>query len=200
MKKYLFVPFFSLFFLFLVSGLSFSQGLVWKNHRAPFDFTFGNHMDTHQQTQILPDGSLFGYLYIAYTGEETPEGVPVARHQDCNDEEVKCVVGWELRGLPGFANFFDHLMGDHPVWSVSRSQIPVPGSYTHFHWEGPPEHAHALTYQDMDVPGYFLQLRAKRTFLFEHGDDEVFVTHGVDNATHLNIISGSPGVGVFPDH
>ena len=31
----------------------------WRNHAAPFNFLFGNEIDSHQQTRQARDGSLF---------------------------------------------------------------------------------------------------------------------------------------------
>ncbi|MGB5541325.1 MAG: hypothetical protein WBO37_14650 [Gammaproteobacteria bacterium] len=134
-------------------------------HKAPFDFLFGNHMDTHQENNLTVDGntgapeSLLGKFYIIFTGDIDPaSGLPIARHprglasDGSHDERcgitVSCVVGWEMRGLPGAAKFVSHsgVNGDdHPVWLVNRAEespvapvpgmvIPQPGYYSHFHW------------------------------------------------------------------
>ena len=190
MKVLRVVFFMALVLLFSVS-VSSAKGLAWKNHQSPFDFLFGNHIDSHQQLQVLPDGSLFGYLYITFTGETNENGIPIAQHKNCNDEGVVCSVGWEIRGLPGHATFLSHQMGDHPLWQVMRAHIPTPGAYTHFHWNGWPDHAHDLLVTGEPVSGYFLQLTGKDTFLFKHGGDEILVTNGLDNASHINIVSGA---------
>lgn len=171
----------------------FAGNLPWRNHANPFDFLFENHIDTHQQTQMLPDGTLFGYLYITFTGETDENGIPIAEHRNCENEGVVCRVGWELKGIPGSAVFFTHQTGDYPVWEVERTEIPQPGAYTHFHWQGPPQKAHDLVLTGEAMNGYFLQLTARDTFVFRHGDYEVLVTNGLDNATHLNIASGLAG-------
>ena len=54
-------------------------------HAEPYDFLFGNHIDTHQETKLkLKDGqpnSLKGFLYIIFTGEtDSASSLPVARH------------------------------------------------------------------------------------------------------------------------
>lgn len=182
---------FLLLFLSLGTALSVTAiGLPWKDHQPPFDFVFGNHIDSHQQLQILPDGSLFGYLYISFTGETDENGIPFAQHKDCNKEMTRCSVGWEVHGVPGQATFISHPVGDHPIWEVKRANIPAPGAYTHFHWLGWPEHAHDLLTTGDLVDGYFLQLTAKDTFIFKHGNEQILVENGVDNATHINIVSG----------
>ena len=133
-------------------------------HKAPYDFFFDNHLDTHQETNLTLDGttgdpypeSLLGKLYIYFTGDTDPvSGLPIARHprgagthnEECGVDNIDCVVGWEIRGLPGAAKFISHsgVNGDdHPIWMVNRAVeafdpepgmvIPQPGSYSHFHW------------------------------------------------------------------
>lgn len=115
-------------------------------HANPYTFLFGNHIDTHQETKLNNDGTLKGRFYIYYTGEtDEATGLPVARHprgaghdEECGVDPIECVVGWEILAVPGEARFLFHsgVNGDdHPVWMVSsRSDIPQPGSYTHFHW------------------------------------------------------------------
>jgi len=164
-------------------------GLPWLDHQAPFDFLFSNHFDTHQQSQELPDGTLLGYLYIAFTGERDSDGIPYAEHKNCNQDGVKCQVGWEIRGIPGAATLVTHVKGEHPLWAVPRNRIPMPGGYTHFHWTGLPEQSEDIPYSDEPVAGYFIQLTAKDTFIFKHGNEEILVVNGEDNSTHINIIS-----------
>ena len=175
--------------ILLSSFPAMAGGLAWRDHKAPFDFLFSNHLDTHQQTQMLPDGTLLGYLYISFTGETNSDGIPYAEHKNCYQEGVSCSVGWEIRGLPGTATFVTHNSGEHPLWAVARSDIPMPGGYTHFHWLGMPEHAKDISYGDDPVAGYFLQLTAKDTFIFKHGGEKILVVNGMDNSTHINIIS-----------
>jgi len=180
--------------LIALSGLVFvataqAEGLPWKNHQPPFDFFFGNHIDTHQQTMELPSGELLGYLYIEYTGTTTDEGIPIARHTDCNSDTAQCVVGWQWRGIQGDATFVYHEVGDHPLWLVSRDQIVQPGAFSHFHWLGDPE---LVPYREMPYPGYFIELKAVDTFAFEHGGDLIIVHPGIDIATHLNLVTVFP--------
>jgi hypothetical protein len=164
---------------------------AWTNHGYPLTFLFGNHIDTHQQTMLLPNGNLVGYLYITYTGEFTPEGVPIAKHPDENTPPSEIVAGWALRGKPNTETFVFHDM-DHPLWLVgSRADIPQPGGYSHFHWTGLPMHAHELMV-DMMYPGYFLELTAIRRFAFEHGGQTTPVQPGLDLATHVNIVASFP--------
>jgi len=129
-------------------------------HDAPYNFLFGNHIDSHQETKIkMKRGnpvSLKGFFYIIFTGDYTDKGLPIAEHpsgSECEDEkdreedrqkdreedEVDCVVGWLIKAVPGKAKFLYHSGvngNDHPVWMVNRVDIRQPGSFTHFHWIG----------------------------------------------------------------
>jgi len=172
----------------LVSGTAFGGGLIWRNHQAPFDFLFGNHIDSHQQTMVKPNGELLGYFYIEFTGEFTPEGYPIAQHTNCNAELAECTIGWQWRGIPGQATFVYHESGDLPLWLTNyRADIPQPGGFSHFHWLGNPLEAMDLM-TEMPYEGYFLELTAKETFVFKHGNEEILVKPGLDLATHLNIV------------
>lgn len=192
-------------------------------HGAPFDFLFGNHIDTHQETKLKLTKSgdpeqLSGRFYIIFTGETDPiSGLPVARHprgaahsEECGVDDVDCIVGWQLRGLPAEAKFLFHhgVNGnDHPVWLLNRVDIPQPGSFTHYHWitqtsndprwptvpgECNQQNASQLEAggaANFICPGWLLQLKAARTFAFEHGGEKVPVRPGMDNATHLNLLT-----------
>ena len=130
-------------------------------HKAPYDFLFGNHIDTHQENNLTVNmdtgapESLLGKFYIIPTGAiDAASGLPIYRHPrgagEHNEEcgvDVKCEVGWQMRGLPGAAKFISHsgVNGDdHPVWLVNRAEealapatgmvIPQDGYYSHFHW------------------------------------------------------------------
>jgi hypothetical protein len=169
----------------------------WRNHVAPFPFLFGNDIDTHQQTQLKKDGSLSGYFYIHFTGVVTKDGYPVATHVDCSAS--LCTVGWTLDGEPGTATFLYQVDDDHPVFLVSRVDIPQPGAYAHFHWLG------SMPAAQVGTSGFFLQLTAVDTFCFIHhaadgaensktcrDNDGVAVHPGIDIATHLNIVTSFP--------
>jgi len=215
-------------------------------HGNPFTFLFGNHLDTHQEARLNNDGSLKGRLYIYFTGEmDEASGLPVARHprgpgqhsEECGVDPIDCLVGWEIKAVPADAKFLSHsgVNGDdHPIWMISsRTDIPQPGSYTHFHWitwastddrfgivpnECNVEKAGMLegtvvtgdltlddgsietTWTDAKVhledgaedlicPGWLLQITAIREFAFKHGGEKTLVYLGVDNATHLNIVT-----------
>ncbi len=174
-------------------------GLSWGDHRAPYDFRFGNDLDTHQQTRQLPDGSLSGFLYVARTGVVTSDGLPVATHVDCN-MVADCMVGWRLVGRPAAAKLVLQPPHDHPIFWIGRADMPQPGAYSHFHWTGM-----AMPMPYMSAGGFMLQLAATSRFCFIHHGAEaasgavscrdnggIKVERGIDLATHLNIIPNDP--------
>ncbi len=178
-----------------------AAGYPWKNHAAPYDFVFGNDIDTHLQTRVKADGSLFGFFYVRFTGETTADGYAVAAHVDCNSAPG-CTVGWIVRGKAARASYLYRVSGDHPVWQVRRADIPQPGAYAHFHFLGAFPTA---TNERRD--GFFLELQAVDSFCFTlHGvpvdaglscadNGGVPVAPGVDIATHLNIVTSFPDTG-----
>jgi len=208
-------------------------------HDPPFDFLFGNHIDTHQENNLKtnkntgdPD-SLFGKFYIIFTGDTDPvSGLPVARHprglasDGSHDERcgitVDCVTGWEMHGIPGAAKFVSHsgVNGeDYPLWLVNRAEeanapapgmvIPQPGSFTHFHWittastdpraNSVPDACDKVNAGDLETTspsavnqvcqGWFLQIKAVRAFAFEHGGEVIPIRPGLDNRSHLNVLT-----------
>jgi len=187
--------------LFAVAACAMTSGAVaagypWRDHANPYDFLFGNEIDTHQQTRLKAADALAGFLYVHYTGETTADGLRIATHEDCSVET--CDVGWTLDGLSANATFLYQVDDDHPVWLVERADIPQPGAYAHFHWLGTPPVA-----QGDARPGYLLELRAIARFCFVHhamggGSGScadrggVAVVPGIDIATHLNIVASFP--------
>ena len=134
-----------------------AQGDSWQ--APPYDFKFGNHIDTHIQLELKEKKdrppSLKGSFYVIFTGDtDATTGLPVARHprgashsERCGIDPITCVVGWRMDGAPGAAKFLYHdgVNGDdHPVWMVNRAEeitapspgmvIPQPGYYSHYHW------------------------------------------------------------------
>ena len=171
----------------------------WRDHKQPYTFLFGNHIDTHQQTFLKPKGELFGFLYIRFTGGITSDGVRVAEHVDCGAQSG-CVAGWLIGGRPATATFLYHVMPDHPVWQIERRLIPQPGAYTHFHWLGA-EHPATGDVRD----GYLLELKAIDSFCFVHHDPGTAtgtcadigglpVAPGIDTSTHTNIVGSYAAV------
>jgi hypothetical protein len=194
------------FVLPLTAALCLSTGAFaadfypWRNHEAPFDFIFGNDIDTHQQTRQARDGSLFGFFYVAFTGVVTKDRYPIATHVDCNSNPG-CTVGWTLSGKPMSATFLYQVMDDHPVFLVSRQDIPQPGAYSHFHWLG----LVTLLPRQPPLNGFLLQLTAVDRFCFLHHETAqasarstcrenggIEVERGTDIATHLNIVTSAP--------
>ena len=177
--------------LFISSAEVVAGGYPWDDtHSKPYDFWFGNDIDTHQQTKSKNSGELQGFLYITFTGVYM-NGIPVAEHCDDSTPDDECVVGWHIRGKPGEATFVFH-DNDHPIWLVSsRNDIPQPGSFTHFHWTGPPESAGALEAETMH-DGYFLELKAVDKFYFSHHGDNILVIPGIDNSSHVNVVGSFP--------
>jgi len=171
----------------------------WGQRDPSFSFLFGNGIDTHQRTKLRRDGSLFGFFYVRFTGEVTQDGFPVATHVDCN-AMPDCSVGWKLDGKPVQAALAYQPMHDHAVFQVKRSDIPQPGSYSHFHWLGQP-----MLQEGQPVDGYLLQLTAMNRFCFIHHEAHkatsasscvdnggIQVGRGIDTATHLNIVTAAP--------
>ena len=199
--------------------LSAGNAAAGDFHAPPWDFYFGNHIDTHQKNALDLDRNgdpkrLAGFFYIKFTGKtDDASGLPIASHpqdeSDCDDKKDGCVVGWLMKSVPGEAKFLFHdgVNGtDHPVWMVNRVDIPQRGSYTHFHWitksstdpraESVPQECDKdkagqlqETAIDQTCPGWFVQLRAVRNFAFDHGGEIIPVRVGIDNATHLNLVT-----------
>ena len=179
----------------MAAGPAMAQGVPWKDHQAPFDFLFGNHIDTHIQVKPGTDGGLSGFFYITFTGESTPDGTPIARHFNPGDDPSQASVGWVIRAVPGVATPVYHQSGDHPLWLVStRDDIPQPGGFSHFHWVDGPMNAMNLEI-GQSYEGYYFELTAKDTFAFKHGSDLdlVYVINGLDLATHTNLVTVFPG-------
>lgn len=184
--------------LFLATGSAAATNMYpWRNHAGPFDFLFGNEIDSHQQTRRKRDGSLMGFFYIRFNGVITRDGYEVASHVDCK-AFPDCTVGWTMTGEPAPGTFLYQVEHDHPVFHVARPNIPQPGAHAHFHWLGQLQFGQA-------VPGYLLQLTAVDRFCFIHHGAEgatpdrtcrenggVAVRWGLDIATHLNIVTSRP--------
>ncbi len=177
---------------------------TFRNHAPPFTFLFGNEIDTHQQTFQASDGSLRGFLYITFTGEVTPQGLPVARHCDAQTAPASCVAGWILRARPGTATFLFQ-NEDHPVWLTTRAAIPQPGAFAHFHWitsastdprpvtdPGCEAQMDSALVPGAVCPGFLIELVALRSFAFEEFGQRIPVTPGIDIATHVNILTSVP--------
>lgn len=209
---------------------------------TPFDFRFGNHIDTHQLTTVV-DGQLCGSFYIIFWspefegGPDPDSGLPLARHprgashQEVCGVDVVCYPGWSILAEQGQAKFLYHSGvngNDHPVWMVNRgeassttvSAIPQPGSFTHFHWianqsDGTTDpraldpgisaacdknnagqlETQAPTAVNEVCQGWFLQIETQKDrpfrdgFAFQHGGETIVVRPGMDNRSHLNLVT-----------
>lgn len=186
--------------------------------KTEFNFgnNIDTHQITELKEKDGKPKTLKGDFLIIFTGEIDPaSGLSIARHPrgaDRNEacgEDVDCEVGWQINAVPGEAKFLFHtgVNGeDHPVWMVNRIQISQPGSYTHFHWITPesndpragdvPLECEAQSAGDLEnvaedvtCPGWFMQIKAIQSFAFQHGNEIVPVKSGIDNATHLNLLT-----------
>jgi hypothetical protein len=169
----------------LGSQVVLAKGYPWRDHAAPFDFLFGNHIDTHQQSQWLDDSLLTGHFYIRFAGELTEDGIPIAKHGDCQ-MKGDCTVGWVLQGIAMEAELAAHAEGEHPTWKIAAEDLPAQPGYTHFHWLNESPHAGGLTV-GQTYPGILLKLTATDTFFFEHHGG-FLVTPGIDYDTHANVV------------
>lgn len=192
----------TLFIIFFIC-LALMVNVAWAHDEDEDEeiFLFGNHIDTHQSTTI-DDNELEGTFNITFTGAINEDGIPVAKHCDINTPPENCVTGWKLKGVAGIATFVYH-NNDHPVWLVeSRNDIPQPGAYSHFHWITNDSNdtreisdlrcnvaKAGMLQRGTHCPGYFLQLKAVRTFVFKHGNDMVLISKGIDLASHINIVT-----------
>lgn len=180
-----------------------SESYGWNDHRPPYDFLFGNHFDTHQQTKKSGSQRLNGFFYITAKGDKN--GIPVADHGNCDENPEGCTVGWTLHGIEMEAELLQKGMG-HPQWYISSEKMPKQRGYTHFHWvkkkdhnEGNEGHQSSAGNSDdssdthssgLEVgatyEGYLLKLTASETFYFEH-HGSFLVTPGIDFETHANV-------------
>ncbi len=175
---------------FLVTGIALAASYPWRAHASPYDFLFGNHIDTHQQSMVIGGGKLVGFFYIRFTGGQSVEGSPIAMHADCTQVPDECTVGWKLHGVPIRATLVEHQPHQHPTWCVDPADLPPQPGFSHFHWLGPPDRAKGLTI-GQTYDGLLLKLTAVQRFFFEHhGGFEV--TPGIDTVTHANVITECP--------
>jgi len=171
----------------LIPAAASAAGYEWRDHRAPFDFEFGNHIDTHQQSMVTGKSGLTGFLYITPSDQTTDDGVPIAKHGDCTVNPHGCTVGWELRGLARDAEYCGHVEGEHPAWAIESSAMPHQQGFTHFHWLNESTHHDTLMVGDI-YDGYLLKLTAVETFVFNH-HGEFLVEPGIDFGTHANVFA-----------
>ncbi len=185
-KRILFSLFLALLLTISATALA-GTGYPWRDHAHPFDFLFGNHIDTHQQGKTLGNGGYTGFFYIKFTGTVTEDGVPIATHGNCSLTPDECTVGWRLHGVPVQAMLMAHGHGQHPTWCVDPADLPAQPGFSHFHWFGPPAHAHDIPIGSV-YDGYLLKLTAVDTFFFDHHGG-FLVTPGIDETTHANVVT-----------
>lgn len=164
-----------------------ADGYKWRDHRAPFDFEFGNHIDTHQQSKITGNGGLTGFLYITPGDAITDDGVPIAKHGDCTKDSEGCTVGWNLHGLARQAEYCGHEPGEHPAWAIDSADMPRQRGFTHFHWLNETPNPDGLEVGGI-YEGQLLKLTAVETFVFDH-HGEFLVEPGIDFETHANVFA-----------
>ncbi|HET6445236.1 MAG TPA: hypothetical protein VFI27_11720 [candidate division Zixibacteria bacterium] len=172
-------------------------GLPWQGHAAPFDKLFNNLIDNHQQTMLLPNGNLRGFIYIQFTGKET-NGIPVAVRADCEDASLDCRVGWVVDGKPMQAT----LVQKSPrKWLVDEASVVKLDGYNHFQWDGLPKKPCGFNSEyTINVDGYLFKRTAVQEFYWQGGSDNPehgghLVTPGID--PHANIVTSwdDPGGG-----
>lgn len=173
--------------LALGAQTALAEGYEWRDHAAPFDFLFGNHIDTHQQSLTRND-MLQGFFYVTLQDRIDPgTGLPVATHGNCMANPDGCSVGWVWHGTPVTAELVAHGHGQHPTWCLDSADIPRQPGYTHFHWLGLPEHAGGFEPGDI-ARGWLLRLTAIDSFFFEHHGGFA-ITPGIDYQSHANVVT-----------
>jgi hypothetical protein len=187
MKKLTYLAIFlAILFALPTSAALAATGYPWKNHASPYTFLFGNHIDSHQQSQKLSGGQVQGYLYIHYTGE-TIDGIPVAEHMDCSSDPSACLVGWVIQGIPATGTVVSKDEMGMASFSVETDAARQLVGFSHFHWLGQPM-------EDIDLEvgqtysGYLLKLTAVSTFYFRHHDMLTLVKPGIDSSSHANVV------------
>jgi hypothetical protein len=163
-----------------------TKSYPWRNHAAPYDFEFGNAIDSHQQS-LTKDGMLQGFFYIDYTGDvDATSGLPIAEHGDCTSDDVDCEVGWVWHGVPFSAKYCGQPDNEHPQWEIDGADKYEKRGYSHFHWLDDPEHASGLEVGDR-YDGYLLRLTAIDSFFFDHHGGFP-ITPGIDTESHYNLV------------
>ena len=141
----------------------------WNHHAAPYDYKFGNMIDSHQQSFIDSNGVLHGFIYIHDTGQITAEGFPIADKAHCKTQD--CMVGWLVKGIKVQAT----LVQKGPrIWLVDPNDLPKEKGYTHFHWicekgvTGCPHSAHDLVV-GQEYSGFLMKRIAPAPFFWLGG-------------------------------
>lgn len=148
----------------LANETDFAEDYPWRNHQAPFDFKFGNMIDSHQQSFLYNAGEkLKGFIYIHNIEEDYSEGIPTAEKAHC--PTGSCMVGWVVKGVRISAT----LVNKSPrIWLVDESDIPIEPGYSHFHWTGLPKSPHDLVIGEV-YEGYLMKRIAPAPFFWLGG-------------------------------
>jgi len=176
-------------------------GYKWQNHAGRYNFEFGNLIDNHQQTRLLKNRALQGYIYIQFTGDYI-DGVPVARRANCDDPTLDCRVGWEVIGVP--VEGAKLVQRGPRLWDMSGMSLPADPEFLHFHWLGTPKKPCGLKTitEDYSISynGYLFKRTAMTSFYWLGGNPDKengrLVTPGVDLHSNIyGIWSGGDGDG-----
>ncbi len=185
--KRLLIPIMMLLSLVLAATAYATTAYPWSNHAAPYDYLFGNQIDSHQQSQLNDKEQLGGFFYIKYTGSMI-DGVPEAIHADCEKTPDDCTIGWKLKGVAVQATLLEKPDSGHPVWCINPDDGPRSPGFSHFHWEGDLDHTAGEEFDNKLYDGYLLKLTAVDQFFFQHHGG-FLVTPGIDTETHANIVT-----------
>lgn len=187
--------------MFVWASSAMAGGYPWNGNAAPFNFLFGNHIDQFEQSKLLGNGDIQGFLYIKFTGGSV-QGAPAAVHgQDS--------VGWIIYGVPMKAKLVAGPPMQMPIWCVNAADLPREQGFSHFHWLGNPQCGMDLVV-GQTYTGFLLKLTAIDTFFFTmnmsggtcgdmSGDmggnmggnmgGGTLVTPGIDDYSHYNIVT-----------
>jgi len=144
---------------------------LWNHHAAPYDYKFGNMIDSHQQSFVNEDKTrLKGFIYIhIIPDQDYADGIPTADKAHCKTQP--CTVGWVVKGVKVSAT----LVQKSPrIWLVNPDDFPNEPGYTHFHWiceegdNGCPHSAHDLVVGET-YPGFLMKRIAPAPFFWLGG-------------------------------
>ena len=107
----------------------------FQDHAPPFEFVFGNRIDTHLENKLRKNGDLKGYFYIRWEDADEDgvvdidpvNGLPRARHCNANTDPSVCFAGWKVKGKPCIPAYnqcaaaFIYHAKDHPYWLIGES-------------------------------------------------------------------------------
>jgi hypothetical protein len=144
----------------LADDTDLDTGYPWRNHAPPFNFRFGNMIDSHQQTMEVDGGLLSGFIYIYFNGETTSDGIPKAQRANCALQD--CSVGWAIQGVPVRATL---LQKGPRFWYINSEDMPSQPGYTHFQWVGDPRSPHDLVTGE-EYDGILMRRIAPQSFFW----------------------------------